>query len=732
MQGNVPEAGFIMSCSKRRFIQAGGILAMNLMTYGCGGSQLVSDEDPSVRSDTTDLKTRGETGLAKAFNHAGVANLALLSDAVLSGSVAGARGTPRDILFDPLADGYAASTDWNEYGVPYDQDLGLATEAQGFWWQVTWAAPKTVNTISFGGSYPNQPQPNTRWKIETLSAGAWTVLIQGQGGWLDQGILGWGGTSQQPITVEAIRLKAWSDGMHPLTSIHLRGRGGRSFQNDDSTQPHKATAVQYLPPQAGNLPSRQNLALLPDAAASGSVTGGRGAPRDILFDPATNAYVTQTEWNEYGVPFNQSLGLVDEANAFYWQVAWAMPKFVNRVCIGGAYSNQPQRTTRWKVELALNGVWTKLSEGQGGWLDSGEFVWGGADQTPRTADALRVKAWSDGVHPVVSIHLRGRGGKSLVTDDREHAQKAALIQYLPRSSAVNVLFDTDIGPDCDDVGTLALMHALADLGEANLLGVGVTVSNPWSAPTVDAINTWYKRPALPVATLKENGFLTDSPYTERVAKNFPHNLQSGLDAPDALSMYRRVLAAEPDSSVTLVAVGPLRNMSRLLRSPADVITGLTGSELIALKVKTLVVMGCAFPAGREWNIEQDPASAQLVVNEWPTTIVFSGVEIGNDIHTGYSMTSQTPTANPARMAYEIHVGANQNRPSWDQTAMLYAVRGAADGLFSLSTPGTVSITNNGDNTFAPSSGGRHRYLIKQKSNAEIAAVIEALMIRAPR
>jgi len=34
---------------------------------------------------------------------------------------------------------------------------------------------------------------------------------------------------------------------------------------------------------------------------------------------------------------------------------------------------------------------------------------------------------------------------------------------------VSVIFDTDMGPDYDDVGALTLLHAFADRGEAKIL-----------------------------------------------------------------------------------------------------------------------------------------------------------------------------------------------------------------------------------------------------------------------
>lgn len=45
---------------------------------------------------------------------------------------------------------------------------------------------------------------------------------------------------------------------------------------------------------------------------------------------------------------------------------------------------------------------------------------------------------------------------------------------------VRIIFDTDIQGDADDVGSVALLHALADRGEAEILAMGVSCKNPWS------------------------------------------------------------------------------------------------------------------------------------------------------------------------------------------------------------------------------------------------------------
>ena len=189
-----------------------------------------------------------------------VSNLALLHSAQLSGSTnqSTGRGNPIDILYDPSIGDYKVSSQYSEYGVYYNQNLGTVDADNGFFWQVDWPTPKFVNYITFGGSYPNQPQPNTMWRVSYLRSGVWHTIEEGQGGWINNStgdnwantaIYEWDGTDQAPLYAEALRLQLYSDGTNDLVSIHLRGRGGNTqFSNgaDTNTEP-KASLMQFLP-----------------------------------------------------------------------------------------------------------------------------------------------------------------------------------------------------------------------------------------------------------------------------------------------------------------------------------------------------------------------------------------------------------------------------------------------------------------------------------------------------
>jgi inosine-uridine nucleoside N-ribohydrolase len=294
---------------------------------------------------------------------------------------------------------------------------------------------------------------------------------------------------------------------------------------------------------------------------------------------------------------------------------------------------------------------------------------------------------------------------------------------------VPVILDTDIGPDCDDAGAVAVLNALADLGEARLLAMACCTSNEWGAACIAAINTYYGRPDIPVGTYKGEGFLTESPYAEAVGRAFANPLGSGRNAPDARDLYRQVLAAQPDGSVVFCTIGPLNNARDLLLSEPDGHSPLSGKELIATKVRLLVVMGGGFPGGDEWNFMQDGPAAQSVTREWPGPIVFSGKDIGLAIETGARLATETPESNPVRKAYELYTGG-RDRFSWDQTAALYAVRGAR-GYWDVVAGGQCVAQPDGLNSWREDCGGRHSYLREKMPPGQLARVIEDLMVRPP-
>lgn len=318
----------------------------------------------------------------------------------------------------------------------------------------------------------------------------------------------------------------------------------------------------------------------------------------------------------------------------------------------------------------------------------------------------------------------------------------------PLTPPAKIILDVDLAEDVDDAGALATLHALANLGEAEILGVLISSKNEWVGPCADAINTWYGRPDLPIGyqrglqfgyrNLKDPARETPSQYAERVARAFPHDLERSSDAPDAALLCRRLLAAQPDGSVTFVTVGFLTNLRDLLDSRPDEHSPLDGEALVKQKVRLWVCMGGIFPAGRfpdgqgEYNLMWDTGASVRAVNDWPTPVVFSGFAIGAAIKVGARL-RETPETNPVRACYQ-HYNGLQDREAWDQTAVLCAVRGVSS-YWKLSEPGFCLMharVTHGWNEWIPTPKKEHRYLVESLPPDQVGKVIEDLMLAPPR
>ena len=296
-------------------------------------------------------------------------------------------------------------------------------------------------------------------------------------------------------------------------------------------------------------------------------------------------------------------------------------------------------------------------------------------------------------------------------------------------TGVPIILDTDIGTDVDDAGALAMLHALDRGGEARILAVMSCNRNRWSGPAIDVINTYYGRPDIPIGTARSGP--DDEVWYHDAVPTFLHRLATSSDAPEAIALYRRILAGQPDRSVTIVAVGWLTNMASLLNSTPDSSSPLTGRELVAAKVKELVAMGGVWPNTQgqgDYNFKMDQLAAHEVIAHWPGAIMFTG--LGVDVLTGGRLMAKGPADNPVRTFYGKFLEANRvaQRSSWDQIAVLYAVRGPSD-YFAAITDGRCVAGQAGSFEWLPGgTGTRHGYLAYRMPPAQLATVIEGLML----
>jgi inosine-uridine nucleoside N-ribohydrolase len=298
------------------------------------------------------------------------------------------------------------------------------------------------------------------------------------------------------------------------------------------------------------------------------------------------------------------------------------------------------------------------------------------------------------------------------------------------AEGVPLIFDTDMGNDCDDALALGVIHALQTRGECELLAVTITKDHPLAAAYVDAVNTFYGRGDIPIGVCRGSGKTPDEGKYNSVAKirddgryRFPHDLESGNDAPMAVDVIRKTLVNAADHSVVFVQVGFSTNLDNVLKSPADAISPLTGAELVAKKVKLVSIMAGAFQMIRndkgelaphpEYNVAQDLAAIQSMLKQCEVPIVWSGFEIGLAVtypHQSILQDYRYVKHHPLPEAYIAYIPPPHDRPTWDLTSVLYAVR-PERGYFDVSPAGTVTVADDAITHFAADPKGRHRYLI---------------------
>lgn len=299
--------------------------------------------------------------------------------------------------------------------------------------------------------------------------------------------------------------------------------------------------------------------------------------------------------------------------------------------------------------------------------------------------------------------LYGWGKEVAVTGPYSIANTSKKTYFLENLScpenghAEKIIFDTDMGSDCDDVGALALLHYYADQGKAEILGCIYSSGKvPFGAGIIEAINIWYGRRNIPVGAYQGNevGDPVDKMSAEKLAKDsaaFKNRIILNSDAMDQTLLNRLILITQEDHSVTYITVGHTKGLYELLVSEPDDVSPLTGAELVAKKIKRWVALGALNANNKEghftkdWNFffnETAPYTKYLVEN-FPRPVFY--VDGGSQVYTG-KLLKYTPPGNIVRTAYRDWLWNVEKKtlddqlPSWDLVTVYFAVEGPGEFL----------------------------------------------------
>lgn len=306
-------------------------------------------------------------------------------------------------------------------------------------------------------------------------------------------------------------------------------------------------------------------------------------------------------------------------------------------------------------------------------------------------------------------------------------------------SQPKIIFDTDVGGDADDLGALAMLHNYVKRGDCELLAIMLWTTDEYAVPAVDAINRFYLNPNIPIGARKDGTYTSETNYNKVIADNFEYKLTYN-DVSETVDLYRKILASVTDTSIIIVAVGPLLNIQRLIQSKADKHSLLNGSDLISKKVKEFVIIGGQFPKGdNEWNFNGNmPGVTKYVLENLKVPIVFSGFELGAQIKTGATFNNidtETPLykgflyfSEHAPWMKSQYKGKILNNSTFDQTAVLYAVNGGVDVLWKKISDGYCEADDKGGNRWVKKANTNHSYLKLIETPEFLVALIEDIML----
>ena len=288
---------------------------------------------------------------------------------------------------------------------------------------------------------------------------------------------------------------------------------------------------------------------------------------------------------------------------------------------------------------------------------------------------------------------------------------------------IRVILDCDMGSSTDDLFALMMLYRYMDMKRCTLLGVIVDRMDRANADAVDVMNNYYGYPDIPIG-LEKAGVKDphvyipyhNMAYARDVDGNvlFKRSIGDKGEYMDGYKLYRKLLAAQPDKSVTIASIGFVTCLSRLLQSGPDEYSPLSGAELVGRKVKNIYCMGGVFGDSFEHDynftaaIDFSLKFFELLPKD--IDIVFSPGEVGDPLYYSAAQIIEDmdwTDAHPIKWIYE-YLTEDKFQKMWDPLAVINAVEGD-DIFYKLSPRGFVTLTPTGETIFKEDPAGNARY-----------------------
>lgn len=297
----------------------------------------------------------------------------------------------------------------------------------------------------------------------------------------------------------------------------------------------------------------------------------------------------------------------------------------------------------------------------------------------------------------------------------------------PTQPVRNVITDTDLGTDTDDLNGRQMEQHLAKAGYINMLGYVSGISIDAAPNCLDMVAAKGGLGGRVVGAYQPNDSRTSAtfPYcstTGNIVSTLTAATTTRASYPSGSDGLRKLLAAQPNGTVTLYLVGFGQNTRDLMQSTADSISPLTGMQLITAKVARIIWVAGIWPGPASndndlclglANTNPCQAAAYVFAN-WPTAVPFILVGVDNwssfSIGSSGSYNASLPANNPTLIG--VTSTGQYSRPMWDVGSLfavldetLYYTTGGSNG-----TATVVSSTSTA--TWAATPNANQSYYLK--------------------
>ena len=250
-----------------------------------------------------------------------------------------------------------------------------------------------------------------------------------------------------------------------------------------------------------------------------------------------------------------------------------------------------------------------------------------------------------------------------------------------------IIYDHDLGSDCDDGGAIAVLLNAHREGYCRALAITSCVYNPYASYCVSLMCEYFGVDDIEIGVNTERDHLNDEGWYQ-CSKAQAEKYYTALARPypeyeSNVPLIRRCLA-NSRGDVTLITTGALTTLYPFMQSKPDGISPLDGVTLFRDKVGHYVCGGGKFPDGTlESNFYVDPEAVDVVINKYLKgyPVTFFGAEVAGGTFSGYVMKQDKYKDYILRDIYEHHRPETCDHNSWDLGTVHYSVFGTSYGFF---------------------------------------------------